>query len=802
MRIAINEFFKVYFNKNLLFVFVGLILLNALLLYVNENDRTSYYSPDAYKQIYSDIENMSSDEALNMLQDENEELNVFLDLSFMSNDRMVSEESLSETYHSLDIPTLIDKFTSGDFLNYTDNLWAEKYLYEHVIEEVKNVNQYANYLEKIDTDANMMQSVSIFAKPNTFPHRNITKTPEDFKHLNGNELAVAPSKGVIMATQFLPTDFIAIILIMVIVIQLITKEKEQQRLGLIKTTYKGRLTLVVSKLSVVICSCFMILILLYSINFSMAIVTYGFGDVGRYIQSVAGYLGSSLGISVLQYLVLFLVAKLFVYILLALIFFTVSIIARTSVMVYISLALLFGISAILYISIPPTSFLAFFKYMNLVHFLHTYTLFSNYLNLNIGGYPFQYIYCFIIIITLLIIIFSVISTLQFCKQRHVSSSLKVTAYIQEKISALKWFRGHKHTSVFRHESYKILVVNRVLLILMAFIMLQFVFYQPEQGKFVDFNDVYYKRYMLQLEGEKSPLKEEFLVEEQQRFDELNDEISMLIQSDDNTMKISELSDLLAPQEAFYQVVEHAEYLRNLEEEDHLKGWFLYDVGYQKLTAGDDNTKDLQLALLFMIVLIVCLAQVFTYETQTGMVHIVTPTKHGRSKAFYSKLFLSLMIGVFIYLIVYAPEFISVLKAYGTRALDAPIYSMPHMSNMKIDLSILQYLWLISIIRLVAMLLAIIVIFVISVRLPSLISVFMAVSGVLVLPLLLALLDINLFDYLLLTPLLSGNILFKEYSFLFLQNNRIVWYVCILISVVLSAWLLYQYFRRKYIRYRK
>src|SRR5699024_230026 len=123
------------------------------------------------------------------------------------------------------------------------------------------------------TEAEMMQSVSIFAKPNTFSYRNITKTPEDFKHLKGNELAVAPSKGVIMATQFLPTDFIAVILIMLVVIQLITKEKELQRLGLIKTTYKGRLTLVVSKLFVVICSCLIILILLYSINFSMAIAT-------------------------------------------------------------------------------------------------------------------------------------------------------------------------------------------------------------------------------------------------------------------------------------------------------------------------------------------------------------------------------------------------------------------------------------------------------------------------------------------------------------------------------------------------
>lgn len=605
-----------------------------------------------------------------------------------------------------------------------------------------------------------------------------------------------------MATQFLPTDLIAIIFIMLVVIQLITKEKEQQRLGLIKTTYKGRLTLVVSKLTVVILSCLIVLILLYSVNFSMAIATYGFGDVGRYIQSVTGYLGSSFGISVLQYLVLFLVAKLFIYILLALIFFTISIIARTSIMVYISLALLFGISAILYISIPPTSFLAFFKYMNLVHFLHTYTLFSNYLNLNIGGYPFQYIYCFIIMIILLIIFLSVISILTFCRQRHVASPLKTTAYIQQKISSMKWLSGHMHVNVFRHEAYKIFIVNRVFLILFMFIIFQMVSYQPEQERFVDLNDVYYKRYMLQLEGENTPSKEGFLVEEQQRFDELNDEIALLIQSSDNVMEITELSDLLAPQEAFYTVLEHAEYLKSLEENDHLKGWFLYDAGYQKLTAGNDNTKDLQLALLCMIVLIVCLAPVFTYEIQTGMVKVVSPTKQGRRKSFYSKLILSVMIGISIYVIVYVPELISVLKTYGTRALHAPIYSMPHMHNMKIDISILQYLYLINVIRLIGMVLAMVLIFVASVRLRGLITVLMTLTGVLVLPLLLSLLDIRLFDYLLLTPMLSGNILFKEYSISLLQDNRIVWYVCILISVVFSAWMLYPYFKRKYTRYMK
>lgn len=800
MRVIINEFIKVYVNKNILLVFAGLLLLNALLLYIYANDQRNYYSPDAYRQIYSSVENLSNEEALEKIKDEYEELNFFLELSLMSSDWTITEESLRETYRSLDITNLIDKFNRGDFLKYTDNLWAEKYLYSHIIEEIENVVYYDDYLEKVDAEANIMQSVSIFAQPNTFPYRNITKTSEDFKHLKGNELTVAPSNGVMMATQFLVTDIIAIILIMTVVIQLIIREKEQQQLSLIKTTYKGRLTLAVSKLCVVIISCFLILLLLYSINFIMAYAIYGFGDISRYIQSIKGYLGSSLAISVFQYFVLFLIAKLFVYILFALIFFTVSIIARSSMMVYVSLALLLGMSAILYLTIPPSSVLDFFKYINLIHFLQTYTLFSNYLNLNIFGYPLQYIYCFIIVTLTLIIILSVISIIKFSQQRHVDTPLKTTAYIHEKINKLSWFKGH--VSLFRHELYKILIVNKVLFMLLVFMIFQIITYQPLSERFADYNEIYYKQYMLELEGENSQIKEEFLASEQQRFAELEDELSLLIQSGDHSLKITQLFEQLAPQEAFNMVLERKDYLRSLAEDDHLNGWFLYDIGYQKLTAAHDNTKDFQLALLLMIVLIACLAPIFTYETQTGMIQIVLPTQHGRRKAFYAKLLLSLMIAIFIYVIVYAPEFINVLKAYGTQAIHAPIYSMPHMNNMKIEISILQYLCLISIVRFIGVLLAMLLVFFTSVKLSGLISVYLTATGVLILPLLLSLLNIHLFDYLLLNPLLAGNILFKESSFSFLQNNRIFWYMILFIVVILAFWILYHDFKKTYIRYTK
>src|SRR5690606_15683360 len=129
-------------------------------------------------------------------------------------------------------------------------------------------------------------------KPGTFAYRNIQQTPDDFAHLKGNELQFDVSKGVTMATQFMATDVIAVLMIFVVIVLLITREKEQRCLGLIKTTYKGRGPLVASKLLAVVIACVLIVIALYTVNFTLAGYTYGFGDVGRWIQSVDGYIGS------------------------------------------------------------------------------------------------------------------------------------------------------------------------------------------------------------------------------------------------------------------------------------------------------------------------------------------------------------------------------------------------------------------------------------------------------------------------------------------------------------------------------
>jgi len=73
------------------------------------------------------------------------------------------------------------------------------------------------------------------------------------------------------------------------------------------------------------------------------------------------------------------------------------------------------------------------------------------------------------------------------------------------------------------------------------------------------------------------------------------------------------------------------------------------------------------------------------------------------------------------------------------------------------MSIKGYLIFISIGRYVALVFAMLIIYFLSSKLKSVISAFLASTAVLVLPVLLSLLGIGFFDYVLLNPILIGNL---------------------------------------------
>jgi len=352
--IFINELIKAFCKCTTIAIFAVLLILNGVLLYINETKQTLEYTPEQYKAAYQTLEGLDTHAAFKQISQKKTELELIQRLSFGED---ISQENCNAE-------ELLKSYKNKDYLEFTNDIYPEIELTDRLFEEISACENYDSYLENIDSTARKMTGISLFADPDSFSYKNIARTPADFAHLKGSKLTAAPSKGVSMATGFLATDLIAILMIMTVVVTIVTREKELDQITLARTTFKGRMPLGIAKLFTCFAAAMAAEILLYAVNFAVSYFTYGFGNLSRQIQSVYEFNGSNLKISVLQYFALFLAAKLAVYCVFAAIIYLVTVVSNTAVKVYGALMITIAAEAVLYYTIPSTSYLCPLKYIN------------------------------------------------------------------------------------------------------------------------------------------------------------------------------------------------------------------------------------------------------------------------------------------------------------------------------------------------------------------------------------------------------------------------------------------------------
>lgn len=742
MKIYFGELVKAFCKKTNIVFFLALAVLNGVLLWVNENQQNDTYTAAQYKAAFADLEGVSTQKAYQQVNQQLQKLRMIDSLSFGYD----ISETLKE-YPQIDGKQLLKEYNDKSYLKYTNDIFTEEMLVNDVLTEVESCSKYEDYLNGIDDTAKKMTGITLFADPDSFSYKNISKTPEDFAYLKGSKLEIAPSKGVSMATDFLATDFIGLFMIMTVVVTIVTREKELNQIVLSRTTFKGRTTLGVSKLITCFTAASIIMIILYSVNFAISYFTYGFGDLSRQIQSVYDFNGSNLKISVMQYFVLFIISKLAVYCVLSGLIYFVTVISHTSVKVYGILVIILAAEAVLYYTIPSASYACPLKYLNILAYANTKDLFASYLNLNLFGQPANYMTVFIVSITLLLTFFSVISVLFFSKQRVIKSHENRFCF-----SKIKMFKG-RHTNLFLQECYKIFIGGKALLILIVFAVATVVAYEPIKANFSSSDDIYYKQYMLKFEGEYTAEKQKMIDEEDRKLADAQLKMSEELASTDadGIFTMIKYQDILAPKYAFEQLKAHSEYLQTTD-----NGEFVYDSGYKLLT-GDESAgnKDLTLGLTAIAMTICCMVYVYSVEYQTGAIVLLKTSAKGRRITFLYKFVISMIIVTVIYIFTYGPFFYNVLSAYGIRGIDAPLCSLESFSNW--NMTIKNYLILINVVRYIALVCSMLIIFFLSRKLKSVILTFLTSTTILVLPILLSLLGIKAFDYVLLNPILIVNL---------------------------------------------
>lgn len=707
-----SELYKIFSKKIFLILFVVLLLLNGFFIY--------------NKQIKgNDIDFISANAKISLNNDIAKYNNNNDKIKFVHNKLKALEKD--------------------DVTHYTDDSYSERTLLDNAENQLKIVSDYKAYINKIIEKSDNITGVSIFEDSSSFSYKNAVKTAEDYKPLSNIETAYSNSEGVNMATDFMLTDLIVILLLCIVCDALIGSERNININSLQRTCRYGRNKSAISKMVVGFITTAVICLMFYGVNYIIAGYTYGFGDLFRPIQSVDSFSNCTLRINVLQYLMLHFISKVLVMYLIYTIVNVLSMVGKSKTISYIAFLCILIVSYCLNLFIGDNTSLMYFKYINLISFVDTKNVISHYRNINIFGEPINYVTCFWIVLLVLLLGLVALNIL-------IYSRKKITAYNKSNnsfLSKLKISRGS--TNVIVHELYKTFVSNKVGIIILVVLLTQL--YITISSPIVLSNDEKYQKYYFSYYAGDFNSNTKSKIENQiKKYEDNKKSMDKCMSDYDNGLITKEkYEDLFSTYYTIDEdysnfkkyVIPYYDYLTNQSKADKSVSVVNYNC-YCALLGLEGNLSNTYCLALYVL-MVICIIPIFTVEYERKSIHLLSSTKLGFKSLVFKKIVCSCIVTALLNLLIYVPYFIRIISSYGINELGAAACSIEKLSNISDGLSILNVIIITFAIRLLVSLVITVIISGISLFTKNTIISIIITTLVFVVPLLLPINDINILN---------------------------------------------------------
>ena len=476
------------------------------------------------------------------------------------------------------------------------------------------------------------------------------------------------------------------------------KEVREKRLFyIIRSTKRGHLQTILSKVIALCMHCVIMSCLLYGANLVFAEMTIGFHNLSASIQSVAAYMESNLSICIGEYILCSILTKSIMLFGTGVFLMVLCIVADHMFVPYLIGFLCYGISYILYIVLPAGEKTAILKYNNWIGLMKTEYLYGSYLNFNIGEYPISRLdvaWAGVTVFTMLGIFLSVVI---FVYGNNFELKRRQHKYQKE-------FRPH--ASLLGYESYKIMIMNRALVILLLFSIL--IGYRiMSQEYYPSLQEQYYQNMMMELEGKLTEEKEALILSEQERYTQAFSEIDRI----DHLVANGEVSEsagdsLKAKWYAitfFYPSFERVleQYQRVSESGED----FIYDTGYLYVFGKMNNDYLIDLLLLYLCI-VLAFSNVMVMEYQNGSWFLLCITEKGKKQIIFMKSFVCVIAVMMLSIIPIVCRCIDVSETYPLHGLNFKITDLPCYKDLPLSVPI----WIFAILVLLSQMLSLIMVF--------------------------------------------------------------------------------------------
>lgn len=678
MRIIGHEFIKLFSHKILWGVIGGLLLINLFLFY---HDLTV---PDEYGCRAVDEAAVFSQ--LSAYPEEEWEDRLFERINFIYEAMMAGQES--DTQYSA--------ASLGEYI-----------LLQSVLAQIQSCNSYTGYLNGVLDSASNLSASSLWGGPETFAYRNAQKTIQAYKHLLGLQVRPDISGGVLRVLSYPMTDTFLLLSIGAILLQVLIDERSSGIFTLLKTTKHGRAALLASKAIVVAIVLLVLTTVFFLGNLILAQRIIGLGDLQRPIQSVQDFLASPYRMTVGNALLFFFIFKYLGMLLVAAVLFSICVFCRSRVTACLSIVFSLCASQTFYSGVSPYSYLAFLRPWMFTAILDTQSGLAKFRTVNYFQWPVDFNAA-----TLIASIILSVGCLALAFWRFSGESITagcISQYILR--PRIRRHTAGLHTNLTRHEVHKLLIGQRGAWVILAFVLVQFCIYAPENLTASE-EERFYAQYAAVLEGPLSLEKEMFLQRENTEFQSAEQKIGEYAQRAASGEISQETADyfimkLTIPEEqrrAFQRAVDQYASLQ-LENEDGIYVEFLSQTLWNRLLGSEGIIADLADAGKLIVALAVFFSTIVSFECTTHVELLIDSSPRGMKAVNRRKAALSAGFSILFAALAFAPRTIMLFHAFPPRFGSMSCHSVLLWQDLPPGLSVTGALLLMWIERLLGAALA-------------------------------------------------------------------------------------------------
>lgn len=704
MRIIVTELKKLFSSKIFILIIFSVFVLNGYLMFrtANSGDAKS----EQYKEVYTVLDEMSDYDKLKWL-----------------------DERLTE-------------FEGQHSYNWT--------VLSELRNECANIVGYSDYLDSIDAQAKSMTSVSIFANPDTFNYRSIVKTPPAYDNVRDVKLIFDISKGINLAIDNSFTDILCGFIVLYAVLSLMISDREQGMSELLFSLKRGRGYLLISKLLALAITIFSAVILIYGENLLISSGIFGLGNLSRPIQSLDGFIGCNLKISVMQYLMLYILFKFIAIFSIGTVLSLIAVNTKITVSFYGISAIILILEGVFYAVIHPLSIYSIFRYVNIIAFTKTNEIFCNFKNINFFEYPIPLIPTSMGAMAVIMLGSTALSAYLYAKKRNLE--FKKIGF------KFKTFSGNKVHSKLYYTLYKSLILQKGIIVIAVFVAVAG-FMKETFIKKYDYVDAYYQYYTELLEGDITSETDDFIAAEAQRFDELNARAIELMESSDiYSTELHEIQKQLAPSSGLYFLKERYEQIKNISNVQ-----IFYDTGYKRAFGAVGYDDDMKYALAAMLLCNFLISPLIANDNKYRMKSVINSTASGNKSYTKRNIFIATIYGLISALLWIIPYSVAIVQYYGYGGLMGSIRSITDFIDFPLDISVLQYILLIGILRIIAVIGCSLIMLWVSSKCKNITSAVLVNFAIFTLPIIIYLLDAKIMINIGFNAILSTTVIFNNLS---------------------------------------